>query len=148
MPMSQAMCGMSSLAGRPRSPSRRGIARPAWSAVSRKSELAPGRSTRTEAGSPSSSSRNSVSFIAASVDFGIAGADLGVVQPVEHLELGPLESQVHVQEPAVEPLARFGAGGEPVERLAERARQWPHPGRLALGVAHVPEIAFGRRWQS
>src|SRR5438067_13821312 len=109
MPMSQAMCRSSSLAASPSFPSRFGIARPAWSAASRKSELAPGRSTRTEAGSPSSSSRNSVSFIAASVDFGIAGADLGVVQPVEHLELGPLELQVHVQEPAAEPLAGFGA---------------------------------------
>ena len=56
-PMSQAMCRSSSAGGRPRSPSARGISRPAWSPRSRNGEAAPGFRATTGAGSPARASR-------------------------------------------------------------------------------------------
>src|SRR5258708_37955175 len=82
-----------------------------------------------------------------SIDLGIAGADLRRLQPLEGAQLGPLEAEIDIEEALAEPVPRRRGIRQMIERLAERARQWPHAGGGALGLAHRPEIAVRRRRQ-
>src|SRR5690606_12816483 len=84
MPMSQPMWRSISPGGRPRSPSARGIAWPAWSTTNSQGEVPSGRSSSSGAGSPACSSvacrpsggtRGAVEFM---LDHPQPGPELGV----------------------------------------------------------------------
>src|SRR5882672_3702222 len=141
MPISQAMWRPNSPSGKPSLPSRRGIARPAWSAARKKSERPSGRNTRTGDGSSSPSSRAAPPCIEPSIHFGVAGANFCRGKPGDDPFLGPLELQVHIKELAAEPIPGGLARRQIGERLAQRARQRLEAGRTALVVGHLPKAA-------